>query len=1068
MADNQNTESNVTPSLPPLLDQAEIDAALKALNARATSQSKRLTSLTHPPEYSIAPRTRKPVDLGILTQAEIDRALNKRTDAAEFKREDARAQSEAVDQTEIDTLLALADAEPTNFVAAEAALRRIDQVEIDTKRTSRAGTTTEPVEFPADATELQSEDELDALLLPPAAERLSETDLDAVIAASVETSTQENAAAVSLGQSELDALLAAHPMVREDAPQPLTLGRESDDVADRAAQESEIANVGRENLAAAVPNPEAADQPLGKDLIDSLLAQAAQAAATTAPPAKDAAGTARGVDVSRGETMAVELSDDDFADMGMPGRQTPALEGETPDELGEAAVEGESPVIERRLKRGAKLPAKLVASLAASLIAGVGALVFFWPGSDADVDVSPMAADASPVNLEDAIIIAKEFMGKGDYVSAMRQLGSAIRSAEHSPLLDEARFLHVESGYRSLPPIPRDLDTETVLKNIEDVVALNPAYARNPEALGWKAELYARTGSPTTARDTYARILGNYPATPNADSILLQHARLSLELNFWDEAASSLQRIVQEFPDSPHKSNAQMMLAKSYEDSGRTAEAEAAYSEVAAARADSRIGAEAALGLARIAKKAGDLPRAIQALESRLQSATTVDGNDGVYIELAKAYRAAGKPVESVRVARELLGFFPESAHVPEAVVELTRGLEATGDRGQALELAEQAAKRFDTNADVARNRALMLSSAGDTRGAAEAMVKADELGANDPVLVLDAGKIYLEFQENDKAEILFKRVLDAFPQTPQSAEASVELARIEYKRGELAPAIDRLAALANSPWAEAHGLAIQSALGDIYGDLGLTRRATAAYEKVASLSNDPELLAHAATALLNNGALGSALPVIRKLDATRLSSKSGFDLLMAQGRALLDVDAEQALTKMQQAFESYPVERTPQDFEFLVRACLDTGKTARARVLITDFDSFVQTHPEERQRLQRTAALWGDALYNSGDYRAALDAYALAAIPATAATNVAAIADAGEAEEAAPSPDMVWAKFQRANTMLKLDDYWNSVPILEELAASDSAFADDARIKAEYARLEQRLRKQVAPTAGG
>ena len=60
--------------------------------------------------------------------------------------------------------------------------------------------------------------------------------------------------------------------------------------------------------------------------------------------------------------------------------------------------------------------------------------------------------------------------------------------------------------------------------------------------------------------------------------------------------------------------------------------------------------------------------------------------------------------------------------------------------------------------------------------------------------------------------------------------------------------------------------------------------------------------------------------------------------------------------------------------------------------------------------------------------------------------------------EQAPLSRAAIWAKYQRANAMLKLDDYSSSLAILDELAASDTPYAEDARIKAEYARLEQRM----------
>lgn len=1059
-------------AVPPLVDQNEIDAILAQAKAQKAARPpapparpRKAESIPTPPKFDPGN------DLGLLSQDEIDSILGGAPAKAPTARtpEPPAKKDVDVDQEEIDRLFAAVNADPTNFTAAEQALQKVEQSEIDAMLAGgdAAGALGDdaPLVGGDDTDKPLTQEELDKLIAGVELEQqLGGAEQDAALPAQTPPETnvsgvRADSAPLTLGQEELDALLAAHPMARVEPPQPSpTVDKtEDEDPVERAARENAMATVGRENLAAAVPDPTAGDQPLGQDLIDSLVAQAAQAAASPAPPAvRTKAPPADGTDLKPMEAEAVTLSDDDFADMGisMPAPQV-SLVSEPADEPREY-TEDASPVVERRLQRSTKFPAKIAASLAASFIVGTGTFVYLWSHRAAPETPTQHTSTVEPLDLETVIAFARDLMGKGEYVSAMRELGAAIRGAEPSLLLNEARFLHVEAGYRSLPPNPKAVDIETVMKNIEDVIALAPQYSRNPEALEWKAELYERTGALTTARDAYERILTSYPTAPNRDNTLLQLARLAFQLNYFEDAQRALDSIIQDFPDSTHRSEAQMMLAKCYESTGRVADAVTTYSTVAAERTESRVGAEAALALARIANASDDTPGAIQALENRLQTATTVDGNDAVYVELAKAYRKAGKPADAVRVARELLGFFPESTRIPEAVVELTKAMDENGESRQAIELAQQAAERFDKNADVAKNRALMLSKTNDTRAAAEALVKADDLGANDPEVLLDAGRKYMELAETEKAVETMKRVIEKYPDTPQAVEAGVALGRHEYESGDIAGAIDRLVALADSPAASSKQLSVQFALGDIYSDLGLKKRATTAYEKVAALAQDNEALAHAATALMNNGALGPALPVIRKVDTARLPSTAGFDFLMAQGRAMLDVDPVAALDKMQQAFEQYPVERTPEDFEYLVRACLETGKTAHARILISDFDAYVETHPEELDRLQRTAALWGDALYNAGDYRGALDAYALATPSAPEP------GEEGEQETDEPAPlsrDAVWATFQRANALLKLDDYANSIAILDRLASGDTQYAGDARIKAGYARLEQRLR---------
>ena len=76
-------------------------------------------------------------------------------------------------------------------------------------------------------------------------------------------------------------------------------------------------------------------------------------------------------------------------------------------------------------------------------------------------------------------------------------------------------------------------------------------------------------------------------------------------------------------------------------------------------------------------------------------------------------------------------------------------------------------------------------------------------------------------------------------------------------------------------------------------------------------------------------------------------------------------------------------------------------------------------------------------------DYTAAEEAYALAA------------------ESAPEGKDAAWAKFQQANARLNMNEFAEGIGLLDEVAASDAPFAEDARLKAEYARLELRLRSR-------
>jgi hypothetical protein len=57
------------------------------------------------------------------------------------------------------------------------------------------------------------------------------------------------------------------------------------------------------------------------------------------------------------------------------------------------------------------------------------------------------------------------------------------------------------------------------------------------------------------------------------------------------------------------------------------------------------------------------------------------------------------------------------------------------------------------------------------------------------------------------------------------------------------------------------------------------------------------------------------------------------------------------------------------------------------------------------------------------------------------------------------------WARYQRANALLRLADYEGCVALYDKIAASDSTWAGEAAVKAGLARLEQRQRGiEMAP----
>ena len=109
---------------------------------------------------------------------------------------------------------------------------------------------------------------------------------------------------------------------------------------------------------------------------------------------------------------------------------------------------------------------------------------------------------------------------------------------------------------------------------------------------------------------------------------------------------------------------------------------------------------------------------------------------------------------------------------------------------------------------------------------------------------------------------------------------------------------------------------------------------------------------------------------------------------------------------------------------------------------MVMQLDAHVQANPGDAPFLERAALDWGDYLFERRDFRAAVEAYAL--------VNKIPIGSADAAH---------WARFQRARALLHLEDFAASLALLDEIAASDSPWAEQSRLKAAYVRMEQRLR---------
>lgn len=683
---------------------------------------------------------------------------------------------------------------------------------------------------------------------------------------------------------------------------------------------------------------------------------------------------------------------------------------------------------------------KLVASLAAGALCGLSTFVFLSMHPVRSPDTR--GGLARTYDLRQGVQEARNLVELGEYSEALKRLDGLIAQAPEGAERADAEFLRIVATYKTLPEHVPPGRAQALRAEIDAFVReapLNPAVA---EALRLKGNLYDREDDPYAARGVYNRILTELGNPSNLDQVLLDVGKTALKLKRYDEAAGLFRRLIDQFPGSSLAGQAKLLLGDAYVAAGQRDAGREVYRQMAKEQPGTRLGAQAYVRLGEMAFNEGRYEEAIKLLEDRLGAATTVEGNDEVYLFLAKAYRDTGHLDKAERILRELLDFFPKSDLTPEALVTLSMVLDKEGMRPEAVAVAMQAAQRYPENAEVLRAYSQLLAAAGEPARAAQALVAASAAGAGDPRLLLDAGRKFRQANQLDQARETLEQLVAEFPGDPAAIEAGIELARLACEQGKAGQAIRRLEDLALVSQGKPGRVPVFLALGKMCQDIGLGERAEQIFEEVAASSTDPAQLAQAAIGLLDAGATDCGLEVANRVDVATLPEAVAYALLEKHGEALLRANSEAAIAKLEQAYHSHPAQRAPEGDDALLKAYLVTGQSAKARALVMDLDTLVKQDPLQAPRLQRASILWGDYLYEKGDFQAAQEAYLMAANVATGS-----------------QADEDWARLQEANALLQQDDFEKSAPLFDQVAASKSTWSDLAKLRADYARTEQRLR---------
>jgi tetratricopeptide (TPR) repeat protein len=919
-----------------------------------------------------------------------------------------------------------------------------------------------------------SQDELDKLLGggeddassdDAASPALSQDELDKLLGEEVNNASPASSGAPLLDQSELDALVlksneedvpVEEPSATEAAGDDVPLnGAENDDTPldnvdlddvigeveeieteatlddKKPAPEAEAevasasSDVGSENVAAAGAAPED-EQGIDQDLIDSLISDAhVDEAKTDAPEVLE-------------KDSEIALSDEDWGD---------STEAEAPED------ESSNVIIITEERRRFRLPSLRISfpgvgeglpKIAASLLFGIACslITFSWLVLNQD---RLMVADEVVTGediIQRAVASAEGLVGDGLYERASMELEDAIASAPAASNRDDAEYWHIKSQYLKLGDAPDALAAEALLSTMGDFASESPDHPRVTEVMRWRGDVYDRTGIPLAALGVYNDLLTNYIAPLDGDRVLLAAGKSSLELDRPQQAAEYLRRLREEYPASALSDEAGLYQADAYRALGSPEKAAVVYRQIAVSNPAERIGGQAYARLAQMSFDDGEYDTSIELLETRLATATTTDGNEDAYLLLARSLRATGQHEESERVLRELTQFFPENPRTAEALVELSQVMEARGHRPEASNIARQAAQRFPESSAALENAAVFLAQAGDERGAAESLLQADSVGAENPGLLLSAARHFAETGETKEAQRTYEQLLESYGNSPEAFEGRIELAGIYFDQGKIQKSIDWLEDLAAVHEDGPGSVPVLLALGEQYSSLGLHDRAAKSQREIVAIAGEPAVLADAAAALLEGSDVETGLEAAHRVDVDRLPDPLAYRFLRAHGLALRTVDGRRALAQLERAYHNYPSERQPADTLDLLESYLVADRTVAARALVMDLEESSKTDISVAPVLTKAAVMWGDNLFERRVFRAAVDAYSLA--------------DSDLVEEDDPLRN--WARMQRANALLQLRDVSNSAPLLADVSESGSLWSEDAAMRQSYAEIERRL----------
>ncbi len=334
---------------------------------------------------------------------------------------------------------------------------------------------------------------------------------------------------------------------------------------------------------------------------------------------------------------------------------------------------------------------------------------------------------------------------------------------------------------------------------------------------------------------------------PDVAYALVRQAFAHVQAGKPQDAATLYERLLSEFPDSPHAASATLASAQSIYRAGDMDEAEKRFQRVLS-QSNVSAATEAAHWLATIAMRKGK-PQAAQVIaQKQLDAGATGDYAMALKLDLAEALMMIpGKVAEAQKLYQAFYDARPDDPQAARALYNAAFALLQLGQTDAAIKLANDFLQRFPDNPlspdvrYIVAESTLMGGAHAEAAEAYQALIKDPATAKNiqQPLWLLRAAMAtYLAGKYDDSIELLEKQLAPSAP-GPQVAEAKYIIGASHLAAGRPEPAAEALeASLAADPkWFKAGETSLL--LGQALLAAGNEKGAEAVWQKLVTSSDN-------------------------------------------------------------------------------------------------------------------------------------------------------------------------------------------------------------------------------------